>query len=77
MSLKEGGESPGVMQSLISSPPTNWRMMKNRIIAALGLSMLVTGLVTIVWSWGIGNNALGIFGVILAISGMITLTRRV
>ena len=53
-------------------------ILDRRILGAVGLAMLVTGAVTIIWG-GIllEDNRIGLVGSIVAAIGIIVLTRRV
>lgn len=51
--------------------------MKVKIIAALGLAMLVSGGINIIWATILGENMLGFIGSVIAIAGVVMLTRRI
>lgn len=51
--------------------------MRLRILGALGLAMVVTGIMAIVWSYELGETVLGIVGSCIALGGMVLLTKKV
>ena len=52
------------------------KMLRYRILGAVGLSMIVSGVSTIFWAWALKESEIGIVGCVITLLGMLILTRK-